>query len=214
MKVLLTDVLQTEEGQRYLSSCGRDSRKKHPRESKRGIRERWSDRRGPVEYRDRRRTSPTHRDRINLPSSKGTGDDLSSSKETRSPLPKRPRRLTNSLTRSEPTPSDDKTNPLSDETVCLQSEKTPILTPKRVESPDTEESQLCPVGESDVTKSTSASSLHSEGSHITDDEKKDSKCSVPVVRRSSSSLMLSRLRKTIQHLESKVHSNKVIPIAA
>ncbi|XP_017562080.1 sentrin-specific protease 7 isoform X1 [Pygocentrus nattereri] len=207
VKVILTDVLQTEEGRRYLSSCGRDSKKKCQTELKRGARERRSDGRLSAERRDRR-SSPVHNKQLNSPSSKGTEsasteeNDIPQPKETKSPLPKRLRRFNNSLKQTEPTTSDENESCSLDGTVFAH-----IPVPKQKESrSDTEENESYPLEQSDSAKCTSASPLNSDGTNIPDD-KQISECIVTDTRRHTS-LSLSRHCHRMEHSGSEVHSTQ------
>lgn len=160
MKVILIDVFQTKEGQKYLSSCGGDAY-----ERMQSPRERRSERRHSTEHSTvRRRASASRKDQTkssllktaNPPSSKTTDtvcaeeNDVHLSKEVQSPAAKRCKRLNDSLKQAGQAVSDE------EESCSLEeNNKSEGLLPRHTESPDTVDSELCPVEES-------VSPLHSE----------------------------------------------------
>uniref|UniRef100_A0A3B1IGR6 Si:dkey-100n23.3 n=1 Tax=Astyanax mexicanus TaxID=7994 RepID=A0A3B1IGR6_ASTMX len=168
VKVVLTDVLQTEEGRRYLSSCGRDLRKKCQSEPKGDAKEGRRDRKAPAELRERTRGSP----RKNTSSSKWTESPSTEQRETRSPLSKRPRKSSSSLKPTEPTSSNKKEPCPPEKTVSSQVDHVQTAVPKQIKSksPDTDNDELRPDKKSDSAKSPSASPLHSERTSLSKEE--------------------------------------------
>lgn len=180
VKVVLMDVLQTEEGQRYLSSCGCDTNEKMQSSPKSGPRERRSERQSSTEHSTvRRRISTPCKDQtkfsplkpISSSFSKMTDsfsaeeNDMHLSKEVQSPAAKRCKRFNNSLTQAEHTAFDEEASCPFKESDSSPSKEYHNLLP---ESPDTAENELWPVEESDSPGPMSVSPLNSEE---TDSEK-------------------------------------------
>lgn len=167
--MILMDVLQTKEGQKYLSSCGSDSNQKM--QIKRRPREGQSERRSSTEHNSvRRRASAPHKEQdnssqlklANPPSTKTTASVCADennrhlSKEVESPAVKRCKRFSNSLNQTEQTLSHE-------EASCSFKEND-----KNKEHsglwPDTLDNELCPFEESDSPRPVTVSPLHSEES--------------------------------------------------
>lgn len=174
VKVILMDVLQTEEGQKYLSSYGSDTNAKTQSTLKIVPRERESERGPSTEHSIvRRRASAPCKDQTkfsslkptNSPSSKMTNslcteeNNMHLSKEVQSPVARRCKRFKNSLKQAERTASDEEESCSLKESDSSPRKGSHNLLPKHTESPDAGENELCPVEESD---SPSVSPLHSE----------------------------------------------------
>lgn len=179
MKVILIDVLQTKEGQRYLHSCGSDTNEKMQTPLKRGPKERQSERRPSAEHSTvRRRASAPRKDQTkvsplkltNPPSSKMTNSacaeekDMYLSKEVQSPAAKRYKRVNNLLKREGQTSFDEEQSCSLNKSDSSPSKGRHDLLPSQTESPDIVDSELCPLEESDSPRPTSVSPVHSEES--------------------------------------------------
>ncbi|XP_026768576.3 sentrin-specific protease 7 isoform X1 [Pangasianodon hypophthalmus] len=164
VKVILKDVLQTEEGQRYLSSCGSDTNAKTQSPLKRGPRERRSERGPSTEHSTvRRRASVPRKDQTKFSplklttctSSKTTDtvcaeeNDMHLPKEVQTPAAKRCKRFNNSVKQAEHNASDEEESCSLKESESSSKESHP-------------ESELCPVEEDDSLRPASVSPLHSE----------------------------------------------------
>ncbi|XP_072542506.1 uncharacterized protein [Salminus brasiliensis] len=204
VKVILTDVLQTEEGQRYLSSCGHEFKKKCQPEPKREARERRKERRVSPELGEGTRGSPQK----NVLSSKETesasteNSDASPSKETKSPLPKRPRRFSNSLKQTKPTSSNEKELHPQIEHIHIA-----MLKQIKSKSADVDKDELCPVEECESAKS-SASLLHSERTNLLDDEQSNLMQISELTTAQGCTSSLSRQRHRMEQSTRKMHSNQ------
>ncbi|KAK3568894.1 hypothetical protein QTP86_019575 [Hemibagrus guttatus] len=159
VKVILTDVLQTKEGRRYLSRCESYTNVKTQSLLNTGMRERWSERGHSAEH-------STVRKRANVPCKDHTkfsplkltsctssklndsvhteGNDMTLSKEVQSPVAKK--RFNSSLKQPEHTASDEEGSCSLVQSVSSTSHN---LLPEHSESPDAAENELCPVEESD-----------------------------------------------------------------
>ncbi|XP_060785398.1 sentrin-specific protease 7 isoform X2 [Neoarius graeffei] len=177
VKVILMDVLQTEEGQKYLNSCGSDTNAKKQSMLKRVPRERQSERGPSSEHSTvRRRASAPRKDQTkfsflkpaNLQSSKMTNslyaeeNSMHLSKEAQSPVAKKCKRVKNSARFSEHTACDEEESCSRQESGSSPRKGSHNLFHKHTESPDAAENEFCPIEESDSSRPTSVSPLHSE----------------------------------------------------
>lgn len=175
--MILMDVLQTEEGQKYLSSCGSDTNAKKQSMLKRVPRERQSERGPSSEHSTvRRRASAPRKDQTkfssfkpaNLQSSKMTNslyaeeNSMHLSKEAQSPVAKKCKRVKNSARFSEHTACDEEESCSRQESDSSPRKGSHNLFHKHTESPDAAENEFCPIEESDSSRPTSVSPLHSE----------------------------------------------------
>ncbi|XP_046701178.1 uncharacterized protein LOC124382890 isoform X2 [Silurus meridionalis] len=172
VKVILMDVLRTEEGQRYLGSCVSDTNAKVQAPLKEEPMERWRERRSSAQHSAvRRRTSAPHNDQTKISPLKLTNSAYTDSvraeknymhfsKEVRSPVAKRCKRFNNSLKHAEPAASDEEYS-----TPLKQSDFSPSKESHNLFSEHTQpldENELCQDEEGDSPRSTST--VHSEES--------------------------------------------------
>ncbi|XP_053483591.1 sentrin-specific protease 7 isoform X3 [Ictalurus furcatus] len=137
VKVTLMDVFQTEEGQRYLSSCGSDTDAERQSSRKRGPRQRRSER-GPSTV--RRRARALRKDQTETTDTEGSERDLSERVRCTERFGGSPKQSDEEESRS---PGEGRHN----------------LSPKHTDAADNE---LCPVEESDSSRPTSVSPVQSE----------------------------------------------------
>lgn len=171
LKVVLMDVLQTEEGRRYLGGCGCDANEKMPSPLKRGPKERRSERQLPAEHNTvRRRASSPCKDQTmfsphnltNSPSSKTTDsacageNDMQLSKELQSPVVKRCKRLNSSLEHAEQTASDEEESCSLKELDSSPNKECHNLLPKHTGSLDAAQNKSHQVKNSDSPRPRSA----------------------------------------------------------
>ncbi|KAF4087322.1 hypothetical protein AMELA_G00093970 [Ameiurus melas] len=167
VKVTLMDVLRTEEGQRYLSSCGSDTDAERQSSRKRGPRQRRSER-GPLTI--RRRTSALRKDQTETTDTEESERDLSERVRCTERFGSSPKQSDEEESRS---PSVERHN----------------LSPKHTDAADIE---LCPVEESDSSRPTSVSPVHSEEA----DSEKISESLITATRTPSQAKQLSGFDRT------------------
>ncbi|XP_060731977.1 sentrin-specific protease 7 [Tachysurus vachellii] len=160
LKVILMDVLQTEEGQRYLSSC--KSCKIHS-SLKKGSRERWSEKRHSAEHSTtRRRANVPCKDQTKFSPFKLTSCTSSNlndsahaeenvmhlSKEVQSPPAKKCKRFNSSLKQTKHSASDEEGSCSLKERVSAPCKESQNMLLEHKKSSDTTEDELSPVEES------------------------------------------------------------------
>ncbi|XP_076857518.1 sentrin-specific protease 7 isoform X2 [Brachyhypopomus gauderio] len=191
LKVILTDVLQTQVGQSYLSSCGPDSKMKQQSVCKGGARDRWCGRRLSAEQKDKKEGSPFCWEQTNLSDFHTTNthntkplDSPSAEKNvthpakgTKSPRSTKLERIRDAPKQTESTASDEKESWSAG-----------------MASHHCENSELCPVEDSD-----SASPLHSEGTDVAESDQSAESALVEMPRCPSSRLALSEHSQRVRH---------------